>query len=70
MKVNCPSCSYEVNLEHPVFKGYVGPVKCFSCGKTIAAKLAFGLVYSINPLCILNGQASNNLVETPKFTSQ
>jgi hypothetical protein len=33
MRMNCLSCGHEVNLDHPVFRNYQGPVKCFSCGK-------------------------------------
>jgi DNA-directed RNA polymerase subunit N (RpoN/RPB10) len=70
MKVNCTSCGYEVNLDHTVFKDYVGPVKCFCCGAMIEVKIASGFVYSINPLAILNGRASDNLVENPQFISE
>lgn len=70
MKVNCTSCGYEVNLGHGVFKDYVGPVKCFCCGGMLEVKIASGFVYSINPLAILNGQASDNPEENPKFTAE
>lgn len=70
MKVNCISCGYEVNLDYTGFEDYVGPVKCFCCGEMLEVKIASGFVYSINPLAILNGQASNNPVKNPKFISE
>jgi hypothetical protein len=70
MKVNCTSCGCDVNLDHTVFKDYVGPVKCFCCGAMIEVKIASGFVYSINPLAILESQTSNNLAKNPKFISE
>jgi DNA-directed RNA polymerase subunit N (RpoN/RPB10) len=70
MKVNCTSCGYEVNLDHTGFEDYVGPVKCFCCGSMMEIKIAEGFVYSVNPLAILEDQASNNPSENPKYISE
>jgi hypothetical protein len=67
MKVNCISCGYEVNLEHTGFEDYMGPVKCFCCGAMMEIKIAEGFVYSVNPLAILEDQASNNPSENPDY---
>jgi transcription elongation factor Elf1 len=70
MKINCTYCGHEVNLDHTVFKDYVGPVKCFCCGAMIEVKIASGFVYSTNPLAILESQAANNPTENPKSISK
>ena len=67
MKVNCISCGYEVNLEHTGFEDYMGPVKCFCCGAMMEIKIAEGFVYSVNPLAILEDQASNNPSKNPNY---
>ena len=70
MKVNCTSCEYEVNLDHTGFEDYVGPVKCFCCGTMMEIKIAEGFVYSINPLAILDDQASHTPSEKPDYISE
>ena len=42
MRINCLSCRHEINLDHPVFRDYHGPVKCFACGKMMDIKTIQG----------------------------
>jgi DNA-directed RNA polymerase subunit N (RpoN/RPB10) len=70
MKVDCISCGYEVNLEHTGFEDYTGPVKCFCCGAMMEIKIAEGFVYSVNPLAILEEQASNHPSENPSYIAE
>jgi len=46
MKINCPACRRELILNHSVFMGYTGPVKCFFCGAVIDVEIAGGLLQS------------------------
>lgn len=70
MKVNCTSCGHEVNLDHTGFEDYKGPVKCFCCGAMMEIKIAEGFVYSINPLAILDDQASHTPPESADYISE
>jgi ribosomal protein S27E len=58
MKVKCISCGHELNLDHLVFDNYEGPVKCFSCSRMMEVKSAEGIVYSVNPLSIIETERS------------
>ena len=42
MKIDCISCSGRMNLDHPVFEEYQGPVKCFHCGTLMDVEIARG----------------------------
>jgi uncharacterized Zn finger protein len=50
MKVMCPSCGHDINLDHKVFENYLGAVKCFACGAILEVGSEQGFVYSIKPL--------------------
>jgi hypothetical protein len=63
MKANCTACGREINLDHQVFHDYTGPVKCFSCGAMMEMKAAEGVVYSMNPLAILEYPPDHRLSE-------
>lgn len=54
MKINCINCDREVDLDHPVFEEYQGPVKCFHCGTVMDVDIAEGLLQSAS----LRGDAS------------
>jgi hypothetical protein len=42
MRIQCLSCREEINLDHPVFYNYQGPVKCFGCGQMMQIRTIEG----------------------------
>ena len=56
MKVKCLYCRHELNLDHPVFHEYSGPVKCFSCGNLMELKTMGGEVFSITSLAVFSSE--------------
>jgi hypothetical protein len=54
MKIDCVSCGRDINLDHPIFVNYVGPLKCFSCGTMMKVEISKGLALSIRPLFFID----------------
>lgn len=47
MKIDCPSCGSEVNLDHKVFEDYDGPIKCFCCGTMMEVRTESGIINAV-----------------------
>ncbi len=42
MRIDCMNCNKGMNLDHPVFEEYQGPVKCFHCGMIMDVDITEG----------------------------
>ena len=58
MKIECPVCGNEINLDHGVFKEYAGPIKCFSCGGMMEIRTVHGAIDSLSLLGVSTAQSA------------
>jgi len=63
MKIDCPSCGFEVSLDHKIFQDYEGPFKCFCCGMISEIRAEGGIINAVSSLDILPGHSRNSAIE-------
>ena len=63
MKMQCLSCSREINLDQQVFSDFKGSIKCFSCSTAMEIQTMRGVLIWGYPLSDVNPNATGRSAE-------
>jgi hypothetical protein len=70
MKINCPSCGQEMNMDHEAFSNFRGSLRCVNCSGVMEIQTLRGVLIWGYPLSDVNPEFSGRTAERHPLREQ